>query len=117
MPDAAPRIPWPLVEALARMDEPGLPIAEVWRRACAYADEHGFTRPSYEQIRRLTHRERALRALPGPLDPLIDGWLRARSPESAVNESMRRHRERTAARSDVRAERTWRPAGGEIADS
>jgi hypothetical protein len=98
-----------LVAALPSLDEPGLPIAEVWRRVCAVAEENGCTRPSYEQVRRLVHRERAIRALPAVGDPIVEGWLRARSPQGAFDEAVRRHRERSAARAAVEAERGWRP--------
>lgn len=55
---AAPRIPLPLLEALARFDDESLPIAEIARRVCAEADRRGLTRPSYERLRALVHELR-----------------------------------------------------------
>lgn len=112
MPRSAPRLPWPLVAALDSLDGPNQSIADVWRAACALADERGFTHPSYEQIRRLVHRRRDLAAMPGPGAPLIDGWLRVRSPENAVDEAIRRAYERRLARAVVEAEQDWRPSSG-----
>jgi hypothetical protein len=111
MTRSAPRIPWPLVEALDSLDGPDRSIADVWRAACRLADEHGFTSPSYEQIRRLVHRRRSIRAMPGPGRPIVEGWLRARSPQNAVDEATRRARERRLARAALEAERAWRPGG------
>jgi hypothetical protein len=110
MPRSAPRIPWPLILALRRLDGPDRSIADVWRAVCAVADERGFTYPSYEQVRRLVTHHRQLHAMPGPAGPLIDGWLRARSPENAVHEAMRRSLERYA-REALEEERKWRPQG------
>ena len=111
VPASAPRLPWPLVEAIRKLDEPGRPYADLWRDACAFAERNGFTRPSYEHVRRLAHRHRALGALPTPSDALADGWLRARSPQNAVDEAFRRARERRVARERIEAERSWRPGG------
>jgi hypothetical protein len=83
----------------------------VWRATCVLADEHGFTHPSYEQVRRLVHRQRRILGMPGPAAPLIEGWLRARSPESAVHEAIRRSTERRIARAALDAGRDWRPGG------
>jgi hypothetical protein len=111
MARSAPRLPWPLVEALHSLDGPDRSIADVWRAACVFADGQGFTHPSYEQVRRLVHRHRRVRAMPGPGAPLLEGWLRARSPESAVHEALRRSHERHVARMVLDAEREWRPGG------
>jgi len=51
----------PLLEALARLDDRSIPIAEVCRRVGHEADALGLTRPSYERIRELVHVERSLR--------------------------------------------------------
>lgn len=80
MPSAAPRTPWPIVAAIGGLDSRDVPIAEVWRRACALAELIGLSRPSYEQIRRLVHRERTIRALPGSLDVVADVIFRVRAP-------------------------------------
>ena len=111
MPRCAPRIPWELVEALPSLDGPNRSIADVWRAACAFADGHGYTYPSYEQIRRLVHRQRAVRAMPSPVGALAEGWLRARAPENAVDEATRRAHERRVARAAIDDERAWRPGG------
>ena len=112
MARSAPRLPWPLVVEIRNLALPGRPIADVCRDACAFAEQNGFCRPSYEHVRRLVHRERALRELPRAGDALLEGWLRARSPENAVDEAFRRARERSAARQQIDAERAWRPLGG-----
>jgi hypothetical protein len=51
----------PLLEALTRLDDGRVPIAEVCRRVGAEADRRDLTRPSYERIRELVHVERSLR--------------------------------------------------------
>jgi len=108
---SAPRLPWPLVAEIRKLAVQRGSIADVCRDAGAFAERNGFDRPSYEHVRRLVHRERALRELPHPGDALVDGWLRARSPENAVDEAFRRAQERRAAREQIEAERTWRPLG------
>jgi hypothetical protein len=106
---AAPRLPWQLVEAIGRLDEPGRPVAETWRRACVLATELGVSRPSYEQIRRLVARERLLRSAPGLAGLALDVSFRARSPQHALDllsESSEQHR----IRSDTAdRDREWRP--------
>jgi hypothetical protein len=109
MTSSAPRLPWPLIEALPSFDAPGRSIADVWRQACVFAHENGFAQPSYEHIRRLVHRQREIRELPRASDAILEGWLRARSPENAADEAFRRARERRAARDRIRAEKAWRP--------
>jgi len=106
---SAPRLPWPLVETIRKLSEPDRPVADIWRGACAFADHRGFTRPSYEHVRRLVLRERDRRGLPSAGDALVDGWLRARSPQDAVDEALRRATERRIARDRLDAERSWRP--------
>ena len=49
----APRYDPRLLEALWRVDDRGVPIAEVCRRLGSAADELGLTRPSYVHVRRL----------------------------------------------------------------
>ena len=114
---SAPRLPWPLVEAVRSLDAPDRSVASVWRDACAFADANDFQRPSYEQIRRLVRRERAIRELPSAVDAVVDGWLRARSPASAGEEALRRARERKVARAWIDLERSWRPTGDREAGS
>jgi hypothetical protein len=57
----APRIPDSLIEALVRLDDERVPIAELNRRVGAEAARLGLTRPSYQRIRELVHESRRLR--------------------------------------------------------
>jgi hypothetical protein len=109
---SAPRVPCPLVDELRRLAASTLSVAEICREAGRFSASRGFQRPSYETVRRLVERERELRALPSVVDPLLDGWLRARSPENAVDEAFRRAEHRAAARGRIESERTRRPRGG-----
>ena len=108
MPQSAPRIAWPLIEEIAVLDEPGLAVAELWRRLCVRATELGLASPSYQQTRVLVHRSRRIRAMPGVTDLAVDVLLRTRSPGEAGTVAERRLQERRAARADVEAERAWR---------
>ena len=63
---AAARMPQELLDALERIDDGRLPIAEVARRLNAEADARGRTRTSYERIRQLVHSTRELRTHSGP---------------------------------------------------
>jgi hypothetical protein len=108
MTRSSPRIAWPLVELLPELDEPGLPIAEVWRRLGARATELGLVSPSYQQTRVLVHRARRIRAMPGVGDLVVDVLFRTRSPGEAGAVAEHRLRELRAARAAVEAERAWR---------
>jgi hypothetical protein len=57
---AAPRYDAQLVRAIARVDDPSVPIAETVRRLGVVADELGVPRPSYVHMRLYVaeHRER-----------------------------------------------------------
>jgi hypothetical protein len=57
----APRLPLPLLEAIARLDDGRMPIAEVCRRVGREAERRGLSQPSYERVRVLVHVERSLR--------------------------------------------------------
>jgi hypothetical protein len=109
MSRSAPRIAWPLVEAIPELDEPGLAIAELWRRLSARSTELGLPPPSYQQTRVLAHRSRRIRALPGVADLALDVMFRTRSPGEAGTVAERRLQERRAAGAVVEAERAWRP--------
>jgi hypothetical protein len=111
VPRSAPRIAWPLVEAIPRLDDPGLPIAETWRRLCLVAERMGLPRPSYEQTRQLVHRSRRIRALPTTDGPLLDVLTRAASPTAAFLAIVERSSDIEGAKATVRAERAWRPDG------
>ena len=78
----APRIPHRLLETLVRLDDPGVPIAETYRRVAG----HGMRRPSYERIRELVHESRRLRRRRGPTTAsvLVDVAFRTRPPEAFV---------------------------------
>jgi hypothetical protein len=108
MPDGAPRLPLPLIDALERLDDPRRPIAETWRRLCVAADELGVSRPSYEHTRRLVRDVRRRAALPGSADLLLDVTLRMRSPLGALDEHTRRSDERRLAERAHRDAHAWR---------
>jgi hypothetical protein len=57
----APRISGRLIEAIVRLDDPGRPIAETYRRVGAEAERLRLTRPSYQRIRELVHQVRNMR--------------------------------------------------------
>jgi hypothetical protein len=54
-----PRIDERLVAALARFDDPTLPIAETNRRLGVVAEGLGLIRPSYQQVRVVVHELRS----------------------------------------------------------
>ena len=84
VPDAAPRIDERLVAALARLDQPGRPIAETHRRVGRIAEGLGLSRPSYEQTRVIVHtlRTRSRGSEVGAV--LLDVVLRTRPPEALL---------------------------------
>ena len=111
MTRSAPRLPWPLVVELRRLAASDASTAEIRRALGEFAGERGFCRPSYEAVRRLVLREREYRALPGVAEPIVQGWLRARSLPNAADEAFRRAERRAWARAAIEAERAWRPDG------
>ena len=54
-----PRIDERLVAALAKLDDPTLPIAETNRRLGVVAESLGLIRPSYQQVRVIVHELRS----------------------------------------------------------
>jgi hypothetical protein len=96
------------VAAIGGLDSRDVSIAEVWRRSCELAELIGVSRPSYEQIRRLVHRERRIRDLPGSLVLFADVLSPTRSPVRAMDE---RSLARQSQRATIARERSWRPAG------
>ena len=54
-----PRIDERLVAALAKLDDPTLPIAETNRRLGVVAEGLGLIRPSYQQVRIIVHELRS----------------------------------------------------------
>jgi hypothetical protein len=87
MVTCAPRIPARLLAALARLDNPALPMAEVNRRLGAEAARLGLTRPSYERIRVLLNDARQARRRRGPTTAqvLVDIAFRLRPPEALLD--------------------------------
>jgi hypothetical protein len=59
---SAPRYPAALLDAIGRLDDEGVPIAEVCRRIGDHAGELGLTRPSYVHLRRLVRASRERQA-------------------------------------------------------
>ena len=81
----APRIPDRLCKILLRLDDRGIPIAETYRRLGAEADRLGLTRPSYERVRELVHRERSIRRGPSTTSVLVDIAWRVRPPDALLD--------------------------------
>jgi hypothetical protein len=84
MPRAAPRIDARLLGALARIDKPGRPIADVHRQLGSAAERLGLPQPSYEQVRVLVHALRARRRGPGVGELLLDIAVQKRPPEAII---------------------------------
>ena len=63
---SAARLDVRLLDALERLDDGRLPIAEVARRLGGEAERLGRPRPSYERVRQLVHDLRLDRADTGP---------------------------------------------------
>jgi hypothetical protein len=77
----APRISPRLLEALVRLDDKRVPIAEVNRRVGAAAERLGLPRPSYQRVRELVHAARRLRRYqPSTLSVVVDATLGTRPP-------------------------------------
>jgi molybdopterin biosynthesis enzyme len=83
----APRISHRLLDALVRLDDPTVPIAETYRRVAAEAVRSGLPRPSYQRIRVLVHESRRLRRRRGPTTAavLLDVALRVRAPDAVLD--------------------------------
>lgn len=83
----APRLSPRLLEAIVRLEDPALPIAEISRRVGAEAARLGLFRPSYERVRFLVGELRYRRALkaqrPSTAEVLLDVALRLR-PATAL---------------------------------
>jgi hypothetical protein len=70
-----------LVEALIRLDDRRVPIAEVNRRLGEEAERLGVPRPSYQRVRELVHEARRLRGRrPTTGSVLVDIAFRVRPP-------------------------------------
>jgi hypothetical protein len=79
---AAPRIDSRLLAALARLDEPGRPIADVHRALGDVADHLRLPRPSYQRTRLLVHEIRAGKTPNEVAEVLLDIAFRAKPPEA-----------------------------------
>jgi hypothetical protein len=86
----APRLSPRLLEAIARLDDPRLPIAEVNRRVGAEAARLGLPRPSYQRVRVLVNTirdaRRRARRQPSTASVLLDVALRVRPPEAILEQ-------------------------------
>jgi hypothetical protein len=75
-----------LLEAVVRLDDDRVPIAEVSRRVGCEADRLGLTRPSYQRVRELVHASRRLRRLrPSTASVLFDVAMRSRPAYDLVD--------------------------------
>jgi hypothetical protein len=82
----APRLSPRIVEAVVRLDDRRVPIAEVNRRVGLEAERLGLPRPSYQRVRELVHQSRRLqRVRPTTASVLIDVATRARPPEAFLD--------------------------------
>jgi hypothetical protein len=85
----APRIRPALIEAIIRLDDRRLPIAEVYRRVAAEAESLGLTRPSYQRIRELVHEVRNRRPRMSVSDVINLLYARPRHPEDGIRLMMK----------------------------
>jgi hypothetical protein len=81
----APRISPRLLEALVRLDDRRVPIAEVNRRVGAEAERLGLRRPSYQRVRELVHESRRIKRGPTTASVLVDVAMRVRPPEAFLD--------------------------------
>jgi hypothetical protein len=82
----APRISPQLLEALVRLDDRSVPIAEVNRRLGNEAEALALTRPSYQRIRVLVHASRRIRRnSPTTASVLVEVAFRARPPSAVLD--------------------------------
>jgi hypothetical protein len=82
----APRISPQLLEALVRIDDRQVPIAEVNRRLGNEAEALGLIRPSYQRIRVLVHASRRIRRnSPTTASVLVEVAFRARPPSAVLD--------------------------------
>ena len=87
----APRISHRLLEALVRLDDRSVPIAETNRRLGAEAARLGLPKPSYQRIRELVHEFRLGNRRPIALRMLLEVKL---SVERAGRRTPARRRRR-----------------------
>ena len=80
-----PRIDERLVAAIARLDDPTLPIAETNRRLGVVAEGLGLIRPSYQQVRTIVHALRARKRSPTVGQMPLDSSFRIKSREALLD--------------------------------
>jgi hypothetical protein len=87
MPAAAPRLSSRLLDAIVRLDDRSVSIAEVCRRVGDEADRLGLTRPSYQRIRVLVHElRRVQRRGPSTAGILFEvAALRTKPPQALAD--------------------------------
>jgi hypothetical protein len=81
----APRLSPRLLEAIVRLDDRRVPIAEVCRRVGAEAEHLGLPRPSYQRVRVLVHEARRAPRQPTTPGVLLGIAFRSRPPEALVD--------------------------------
>jgi hypothetical protein len=85
----APRLSPRLLEAIARLDDERVPIAEVCRRVGTEADRLNLPRPSYQRVRELVHvvrqARRERRRRPSTSAVLLDVAFRVRPPAAILD--------------------------------
>lgn len=82
---AGPRVDERLVAALARLDDPTLPIAETNRRLGVVAEGLGLMRPSYQQVRVIVHELRSRHRSPRLGEMLLESSFRIKSPDAVLD--------------------------------
>jgi hypothetical protein len=78
----APRFSPRLIDAIVRLDDRMIPIAEVNRRVGEEAERLGLRRLSYQRVRVLVHQLRRVRKQPTTAAVLFEVAVRARPPEA-----------------------------------
>jgi hypothetical protein len=81
----APRFSPRLIDAIVRLDDRMVPIAEVNRRVGEEAERMGLRRPSYQRVRVLVHQLRRVRKQPTTAAVLFEVAARARPPEAFLD--------------------------------
>jgi hypothetical protein len=83
----APRLSPRLLDAIVRLDNRKVPIAETNRRVGAEAARLGLPKPSYQRVRVLVHAARLLRQRRGPsvASLLIDVSANTREPRHVLD--------------------------------
>jgi hypothetical protein len=78
----APRLHPRLVDAILRLDDPTVRIAETHRRVGEVADRYGLPRPSYERVRTIVQQGRLRPVHPSTTDVLLDIAFTSRPPQA-----------------------------------